>query len=100
MARYIDADKIITDAINERKFIFAMEDAKRNEIIYRTVYKDLYEFIESQPTADVAEVVRCGECKKWKINPNNLYGGYCRHCEGASIDHFCSYGERKNNNAE
>lgn len=51
--------------------------------------------IEKQPTADVAEVVRCSECKKWKINPNNLYGGYCRHCEGASIDHFCSYGERK-----
>ena len=63
MARYIDADKIIDDAIKERKFIFAMEDAKRNEIIYRTVYKDLYEFIESQPTADVMGVVRCKDCK-------------------------------------
>lgn len=45
--------------------------------------------------ADFVEVVRCCDCKKWKINPNNLYGGYCRHCEGASIDHFCSYGKRK-----
>lgn len=45
--------------------------------------------------ADYVEVVHCVECKKWKVNPNNLYGGYCRHCEGASIDHFCSYGERK-----
>lgn len=47
------------------------------------------------PTADVVEVVRCGQCKNWKINPNNLYGGYCRYCEGASVDHFCSYGERR-----
>lgn len=45
--------------------------------------------------ADFVEVVRCGQCKYWKLNPHNLHGGYCRHCEGASIDHFCSYGERK-----
>lgn len=51
--------------------------------------------IETAPAADVVEVVRCGQCKHWKINPNNLYGGYCRYCEGAKIDHFCSYGERK-----
>ena len=48
-----------------------------------------------QPTADVVEVVRCGQCKNWKINPNNLYGGQCRFSECASIDHFCSRGERK-----
>lgn len=47
------------------------------------------------PAADVVEVVRCGQCKHWKINPCNLYGGYCRYCESAKIDHFCSYGERK-----
>ena len=45
--------------------------------------------------ADFVEVVRCGECQYWKLNPYNLHGGYCRHCEGASIDHFCSYGKRK-----
>lgn len=56
---------------------------------------DVGMMIEDAPTADVVEVVRCGQCKHWKINPNNLYGGYCRYCEGASIDHYCSYGERK-----
>lgn len=45
--------------------------------------------------ADVVEVVRCGQCKHWKINPCNLYGGYCRYCDSAKIDHFCGYGERK-----
>ncbi len=50
------------------------------------------------PAADVVEVVRCGQCKHWKINPCNLYGGYCRYCDSAKIDHFCGYGERKENN--
>ncbi len=54
--------------------------------------------IQTTETEDVVPVVRCGQCKHWKINPNNLYGGYCRRCECASIDHFCSYGERKNDN--
>ena len=44
---------------------------------------------------ELVEVVRCGQCKYWKINPNNLYGGYCRYCEGAKLDHYCSYGERR-----
>lgn len=56
---------------------------------------DVGMMIEDATAADVVEVVRCGQCKHWKINPNNLYGGYCRYCEGASIDHYCSYGERK-----
>jgi hypothetical protein len=57
------------------------------------IFKATYEAADT--TADVVEVVRCGQCKHWKINPNNLFGGYCRYCEGASIDHYCSYGERK-----
>jgi hypothetical protein len=52
------------------------------------------EFLMLLP-ADAVEVVRCAQCKHWKINPNNLYGGYCRYCESAKMDHFCSYGERK-----
>ena len=51
--------------------------------------------VDMIPSADVAEVVRCGQCKHWKINPNSLYGGQCRFSECASIDHFCSRGERK-----
>ena len=50
--------------------------------------------VEASAT-DVVEVVRCGQCKHWRINPRNLYGGYCRYCDCAKIDHFCSYGERK-----
>lgn len=48
--------------------------------------------------ADVVEVVRCGQCKYWKINPHNMFGGQCRYSECAAIDHYCSYGKRKCDN--
>ena len=51
--------------------------------------------IRKIPAADVVEVVRCGQCKHWKNSPFNDYGGYCRYCDSAKIDHFCSYGERR-----
>lgn len=51
--------------------------------------------MEFKNKKEVAKVVRCGECVYWKLNPHNLHGGYCRHCDGASIDHYCSYGKKK-----
>ena len=51
--------------------------------------------ISREPTIDAVEVVRCGQCQHWKINPHNLYGGYCPYSERASLDHFCSYGKGK-----
>ena len=84
MARYYDLDSLRVSDINVGTVMFPR--------IERCI---LLKDIELAPTADVVEVVRCGQCKHWKINPNNLYGGYCRYCDGASIDHYCSYGERK-----
>ena len=86
MARYIDIEGAGIGKANREQFLVPEFADGWNAVL---------KILEKEPTADVAEVVRCSECKKWKINPNNLYGGYCRHCEGASIDHFCSYGERK-----
>ena len=46
-----------------------------------------------KPTADVVEVVRCGNCK----NYNNHR--YCQYFASAVFDDdFCSYGERKDSN--
>ena len=57
MARYIDAEKIMTNALKEKRFVVQMEDLlKSEEVVVRTVYKDLANFIDSQPTADVKEV--------------------------------------------
>ena len=43
--------------------------------------------IESAPTVDAVEVVRCRDCRKFKT-----YG--CRMV-ASGYDDFCSYGERK-----
>ncbi len=79
MPRLIDADALIAEY--DRVHIGPAGGARK--------------LMVDAPTVDAVEVVRCGQCKHWKINFNNLYGGQCRYSECASIDHYCSYGERK-----
>lgn len=49
------------------------------------------------PTADVAEVVRCKDCKHYEIGKS--YTPYCNNVmnlfEEMKPDDFCSYGERR-----
>ena len=71
MARYIDAGKL--------KAHYAWwdisEEGKKQKEIFDTI-------IDLQPTADVVEVVRCKDCRKWCI---------CHH----SDDYYCADGERR-----
>ena len=89
MARYIDADyldTLLTQLVKEGRPI------TRND--YKIIDNVLYEF----PTADVVEVVRCGECRCGQ--PYKHTNEYVR-CEAdvESIDRdsdfFCAYGERR-----
>ena len=56
---------------------------------------DALHIIDSIPAADVAEVVRCKDCKymtQW------AYGRYCTVWDGVNgmgDDGFCNYGERR-----
>ena len=63
---------------------------------------DTLDYIDSEPAADVAPVVRCKDCKHYLI-ANEFEGGKRYMCE---VNHFsyinsdgdmryCSYGERK-----
>ena len=72
-----------------------LEKVKSSGIFGEDMKQACLNVVEDVPSVDVVEVVRCGQCKLWKINPNNLYGGQCRYSECASIDHFCSRGVRK-----
>lgn len=53
-------------------------------------------------TADVVEVVRCKDCKHYG---GITFGGVCRKYSGCDTkvytdkDHYCSYGERRKNDA-
>ena len=85
MARLIDADALIKEALAEGAYGYV--DALQ---------------ITNAPTVDAVPVVRCKDCKHWNIrkgndptqlyfcNFNNLWSKPCR----APYD-FCSYGERK-----
>ena len=70
----------------------------------------LHMLLETQPTVDAVEVVRCKDCqhfeKKWsyhKTTSEDVGCGYCWHWDyetGMSPnqvdgDDFCSYGERR-----
>ena len=84
MARLIDADAMRDDWLENGE----------NEYVYDT--NDVLDSIDSQPTVDAVEVVRCWECKH--CDPENHH---CDHPMGTAAplkrkpDDFCSYGERK-----
>lgn len=89
MAKYIDREALIKQAIEEKRFVFKMEDAIRQEVVFNTVYKDFADLVMSIPAADVEEVKHgfwmpqillgervwdCSECKTigsphWKRCP-------------------------------
>ena len=78
MARYIDADIMREDWLTNGE----------NEYVYDT--NAVLDSIDSQPTADVVEVVRCKDCK---YKDSCLQKVDCDY-QYREID-FCSYGERK-----
>lgn len=57
----------------------------------------LIDSISNIPTADVAPVVRCKDCKYWQDNNDGYPHEECRwgHGETPDANDFCSYGERK-----
>ena len=54
--------------------------------------------IEEAPSVDAVEVVRCKDCKysEWDCDCG-LYLCLYHGCDWNNGDHFCSYGERKDN---
>lgn len=78
MSRYIDAEKL------KANYLWWHEDER----------KIIDDIVDAQPTADVAEVVRCKDCK-WRDNEGGAER--CTHKYGgmwAKSDGYCSYGER------
>lgn len=82
MARYIDADKMREDWLYNGE----------NEYIYDT--NAVLDSIDSQPTADVEEVVHCVDCEYLMFS--DMYGE-CRkaHLGIVSPHDFCSRGQRR-----
>ena len=59
--------------------------------------------MDTVPSADVTEVVRCRDCKHGEVDDANFPNQYLCHRHGSDWndgEHFCSYGERKDNEYE
>ena len=103
MARLIDADAIID---------FIDMAHTRNTLETCFSERDVVDMLESAPTVDAVEVVRCKDCKYqrkvWIEDKRYKFGGFlCVSCDrnddifaSHTVDgddnDFCSYGERKN----
>lgn len=91
MSRYIDADNLIKK-MQERYNDLSSGDGYYDH--FTQGYGDALSTVENEPTADVAEVVRCKECKFYSVNGHCGVLGFCEP------DEFCSRGERRKDNAE
>lgn len=91
--RLIDANALLEKAIEEKRFVLHMEDLIQKDVVIQTAYQDLANFIDSAPTVDAVEVVRCKDCKHCQYD--EMFGD--RWCNGSRVhaDSFCSDGERR-----
>ena len=64
-----------------------------NEYVYDT--NAILDSIDSQPTVDAVEVIRCRECKYHEDTPVIGFEHCCLIGKTVRHDDFCSYGERK-----
>ena len=87
MSRYIDADLLLAQCRRNPLFEKTEED-KRMLYIERSI-------IDATPTADVVEVVRCKDCKRFlKMETSPSYDGKCLgYGYLVEAKHYCSYGE-------
>ena len=85
MNRYIEKDKVISvvcDGCNEQ---FSDEPCEPSEC-------SIMQAINSIPTAEVVEVIRCRDCKYFK----RIQDGYgeCPFASNTKDDGYCLHGER------
>ena len=102
MARYIDADKFLKDQISRCGCVPLVGSCTMDN-------ESLKYILDTAPTADVVEVVRCKDCKYFNygvcacsenITHSYDYDDYVYdHYIYVSPEHFCSYGERRTDNA-
>ena len=99
MARYVGIE---CDAVTEKYY---------QDVLLR---QDIQDFLDNIPTADVAPVVYCKDCKYADTERRNAtekrYFNSILFCRNSNLyddeplamwpDDFCSYGERKNGGAD
>lgn len=95
MADYIDREAA-------KVFFMNMDAGRRCPCSTLLTPEEFTEYLDEIPTADVAPVVRCRECKRWQRHSeiNRDYGGCRRYSSTMRYDDFCSQGERRTGNGK
>ena len=96
MARYINADRFA----KRIELSPAFENAKHSTVLWGDLLQRVVlDLLDNAPTADVEEVVRCGECKHKRWTQEPCHGRsvpYCiKHDRCVANTDFCNYGERR-----
>ena len=97
MSRYIDAE-LAKETMRE----YLNTEAPMPEIC-KKVMDIAIGAVDLTPTADVAEVVRCKDCKWWECYEDRYGIGKCQNPTNGLFsaysdnEDYCSYGERKEN---
>lgn len=88
--RLIDADAMEKQAYDDVHYHAELEDWEFDVVTH---------YLDHAPTIDAVPVVRCSQCEKWQKKEETWLCkkfGYCTECMmDCPADHFCSYGEKR-----
>ena len=91
----------MAEYITKEAAINAVEDAPIK--LFQSEWEGIEEAINAAPAADVVSVVRCKDCKHAYINSFSAASGVALCSSSVKVmqqDDFCSYGERKDGDAD
>lgn len=97
MAEYIERDALLKEMHGSHTLPFFKGHMTDEDVMFKTMVS----VVEEQPTADVAPVVRCKDCKHYTNidtyrNPPRLDFHWCNKLGNVTKENdYCSYGERR-----
>jgi hypothetical protein len=89
MAEYIEREALLKEMLDFHSIPVYIGHVSDEDIMF----ENMVEFVKEQPTADVVPVVRCKDCKYYRVSYlecRNPHHNGIINCEG-----YCSYGERR-----
>ena len=93
MARLIDADKLVHSICRKCNDVNYDEPCEPSDCAF-------YFAVQNAPTVDAVPVVRCKGCRFIIDRADGTHGCYRHFVDDCNHDDFCSYGERKTNEAD
>ena len=93
MPRLIDANEAVRQLQNSR-----VDDPTRGTAGWRIAHTVIIDILANLPTVDAAPVVRCKECREWRLKNHSgaTYGSCQLMLLDMPPDGFCNYGRKEN----